>query len=597
VISLERLKISVAPHEVVEKEATAKELAAALGLSEGVVTRAVNADRPWVVFQGHYAPSVQSSLSGLRGVYAERIDRRTSPNGPLGSALLGHVVDGVGAGGIEEAFDFILRGTPGRQMGERDAQGRAIAGGSWLIEEPVPGGDVVLTIDLNLQEIAHEALLDAIESTGARGGDLIITDPRTGELLAAVSLSEDADPTLSAINAPYEPGSTIKPFIVAGLLHRHYAQLSDSIDTEDGTFTFAGRTVHDVSRKGMLSLAEVLRYSSNVGMAKAVLAYEGLELYETLRDFGFGQATGLPLPGEQAGRLRHPDQWSKQSQVSLAIGYEAAVTPLQMALAYGAVANGGTLMEARLVRELKDPSGRVTERFEPQKIRRVVSQATAQDLARAMVDVVEGGSGTRARLATFEIAGKSGTSRAYGPTGYAAGEYFSSFAGFFPADDPRLVLFVKLDRPQGRYYGGATAAPVTRQALEAILAASRGPLDPTLLEESRVATARNRQSAVRFASTEEAPIVAPSSAAAGGAAWAWSDIAVATPPEPVQPRPEGLSLPDLTGLPARGAVRRLHAYGFRVEWSGDGAVSRTEPAAGVWSRPGDVIRVISGSGK
>ena len=577
-MSQERVKVNVAPREVLDPEATSALLSEVLGITAAAAERAVTADKPWVVLRGDHPASVRGRLRGVRGVHLERRTRRFYPTGSMGSSLLGVVMEGDGAGGIEQAFDSLLGGRPGREIEARDASGRAIPWESWVVEEPQSGAEIVLTIDRDLQEIALEALRDAVDSTGARGGDLLITRPKTGEVLAMVSLGDNATGGLSAINAPYEPGSTAKPFVVAGLLDLGLVLLGDSVDTAPGHWTTKGRTVNDVSVKGMLTIGESLRYSSNVGVAKAAQAYQPLEQWGVLRDFGFGVPTGLPLPGEQSGLLRHPDRWSAQSSVSLAIGYELSVTPIQMAMAYGALANGGRLMEPRIVREVKDPAGRLLRRYPSREVRQVVSPRVAEEIADVLVSVVEGGTGTAARLSDFTIAGKSGTSRAHGPNGYAPGDYFASFAGFFPAEDPQLVLYVRLDRPRGgRYYGGSTAAPVTRAALEAILAASRGPIDRGALAEAR----RRAASAPVPATAQYASLDVRSAS--------WGDLPLPAPAPPIDRKSSEVRLPDLSGLPARVAARRLHAWGVRVDWDGGAQVSGTQPQPGTVVSPGDTV--------
>lgn len=445
---------------------------------------------------------------------------------------------------------------------------------------------MVLTLDLDLQEIAYEALSGALDETGAEGGDLLITDPRTGEILAMVSLRNGgADPALSAVNTPYEPGSIMKPFTVAGLLARGLVSLGDSVDAEEGVWTVAGRTIRDVHAEGELTLADALRVSSNVGVAKAARAFTPAQQYESLRDFGFGSPTGISLPGEATGTLRRPGRWSRQSSASLAIGYEVSVTPLQMAMAYGALANGGRLMEPRLVREIRDSEGRVVERRSPRVVRQAVPLNVTRAVSRVLVDVVEDGTGTAARLSSFSVAGKSGTSRVYGGGGYEVGGYFSSFAAFFPADDPQLVVFVKLERPRGQYYGGATAAPVTRSTLEAVLSVRRPPLDRGALARTRRASARTPPptAPVRFAALPASGRDDPSARGSQGV------------PMPTVTR-EGVPVPEVAGLPLRTAVRRLHALGLRAEVPGVGGVVGSDPGAGHRLSVGDTVRILTSGG-
>ena len=652
-LSHEAFRIGVAPHELKDRDQVSAQLMEVLGLTSAQARRLTHSDRRWVQLPDRYPPVAREALQGTQGVYVERELRRSYPHSDLARGILGAVVDENGSGGIEQELEPFLRGVPGSRIVARDSEGRAIPGESWVVAAPVPGGDVVLTLDRDLQEIAREALENALEETGARGGDLIVTDPRSGEILAMVSLKDGSANNLGGINTPYEPGSTLKSFTVASLLRMDRVSMADSVDTADGRWRVAGRTITDVSAVGKVSLAHALRVSSNVGIARVAERLSPEEQFEGLRDFGFGVPTGIQLPGEASGTLRNPRAWSRQSPASLAIGYEVAVTPLQMTMAYGALANGGLLMEPRILRELRSPDGRVLERFEPRVVRRVVDPVVAEEVNQALVEAVEDGTGTRARLASFAVAGKSGTSRATGPGGgYEVGAYYSSFVGFFPADDPQLVVFVKLDRPRGVYYGGATAAPVTRATMEAVLAARRPPLDRRALaaiarsqEEARVEAVRQEQEAQRVA-RGEAPNVGGSPplvlASTPSTARTVSALSPERSPDPLweaRPRPrihvaggvdaaqgvnggdaisgaarEGgppgvqgngpasgskpvVGLPDLSGLSPRTAARRLHAAGLVVEWEGQGLVRSTRPAPGALLNRGDTVRVISDGGR
>lgn len=578
-VSHETFRVNVAPHEVKDREATAEALSRALDLSRAEADRVLRSGRRWVVLPGRYSPTVREALSGVRGIYVERELRRFHPHGELVAGVLGAVIDGEGRGGVEQTFEAVLAGIPGQEVVARDSRGNPIPGESWVLQAPNSGGEVVLTLDVDLQEIAQEALQEALETTRARGGDVLVTDPRTGEILAMASVRDGRPAGLAALNQPYEPGSTLKPFTVAAMLAHGVASMADSVDTEGGRWRIHGRTISDVKNAGKVDLAHALRVSSNVGIAKLAVGLTPGQQYEALRDFGFGTPTGLPIPGEESGLLRRPAQWSRQSPASLSIGYEVSVTPVQMAMAYGALANGGVLMEPRLIREVRGRNGEVLERHAPRAVRRVIPSGVTEDLRHVLVDVVEGGTGTAARLTTFSVAGKSGTSRAYSPTGgYTRGNYFSSFVGFFPAEDPQLVVFVKLDSPQGAYYGGATAAPVTRATLEAVLAARRPPIDRRALAAmaQRPLGGTEGGSAIRPASL---PLQASAAA-----------------PEPWLPVVEGgdpIPVPDVAGLAPRAAVRRLHAHGFRVTWDGSGVITGTRPAAGARLLPGDTVRLVA----
>ena len=443
-VSRERVRVSIAPREIEDMEATRELLQEHLGVSGATASRLTSLERKWTVAPDLYAPDTRELFRGVRGVYLDRVLQRFHPHGDLARGVLGTVLEGEGLGGIEQAFDELLRGTPGREVIARDNIGQAIPGERVMMDPPKAGGQVVLTLDMDLQEIVQQALAEAIEEREARGGDVIVVEPQSGEVLALVSVKDGHTNSLSAVNTPHEPGSTLKPFTVAGLLQEGLASMQDSIDVGNGTWEIEGRTLHDIHTQGMMTVADALRESSNVGIAKAAQSMTPGVQYENLRDFGFGARTGIELPGEVPGTLRRPDGWTPQSSASLAIGYEISVTSLQMAMAYGALANGGILMQPRFISETRNSEGATVRSFGSQKVRQVVSQGVAGVVRQGLVDVVEDGTGTLAQLASFRVAGKSGTARSNSGNGYEEGAYYSSFVSIFPAENPQLVIVLSL---------------------------------------------------------------------------------------------------------------------------------------------------------
>jgi cell division protein FtsI (penicillin-binding protein 3) len=582
-LSYETFRVSVAPQELRDPEATAERLVSTLGVSRARARIATSRKRKWVVLPGRFTVDQREALGDEPGLYYERRLERFYPQGSVGRELIGVVTrDGRALGGVEQEFDDRLRGTEGYSVLRRDAHGVAQPALSLPVVQPRDGADVYLTIDLDLQEIADGALRSAIRSTGASGGDLVLLDPRTGDVLAAVSRRGGSTTSLSAIVEPFEPGSTMKPFTAAMLLADHRAGPGDRVFAEEGRWTTPeGRVITDSHPLGWVTLADVIRESSNIGMAKFSYRLDRRHQYRYLRDFGFGTPTGVEFPAESGGRLRRPAQWSKLSQQSLAIGYEVSVTPLQLAAAYGALANGGLLMESHLLREVRAPDGEVLERRAPRALRRVVPEPVAREVTRMLVSVVEEGTATKAALANFDVAGKTGTARRTSGGRYAAGSYTASFAGYFPADDPRIVIYVKLDNPQGAaYYGGLTAAPVTRETLQGILAARSSVVaGPSLLATRLPLRAPERSAGPPSGSTRDGTYV-----------FSLEDGV----PQPPAPSSQPLAVPPLTGLSLRDAARRAHRAGLRVRLSGTGDVVRTEPAAGGAAAAGDTILLVGG---
>ena len=583
--SYETYRISLAPRELRDRKATIALLRESLGLTRAAAQLATSRDRSWVVLPGRYSVEQHESLGNHPGIYAERELERYYPQGEMAREVIGAVRrDGIALGGVEQQFDRQLRGTPGYAVRRRDARGGAHPAMSLPVVPPTDGADVYLTIDLDLQEIADGALRTAIRATGASGGDLVLLDPGTGDVLAAVS-RRGRGRSLTAATEPYEPGSTLKPLVAAMLLAEGRATSRDSVFGENGRWQTDSRTITDSHPEAWMSLADVIRVSSNVGIVKFASRLPAAEQYQYLRDFGFGTPTGVEFPAESGGRLRRPKDWSMLSPASLAMGYEISVTPLQIAAAYGAIANGGVLMEPRLLREVRDPRGAREERA-PRALRRVIPRSVARQLTRMLVAVVDEGTATQASLQTFRVAGKTGTARRTGAGGrYEAGSYTSSFAGFFPAADPQIVIFVKIDQPRGDYYGGLTAAPVTRETLQGILAARTSGLDGRTLLATRLpvppTAARRRSEPSLPAGEREGTYVIhlqdPPSRNEGG-------------------RSRAVEVPDLSGLPVRDAVRRAHGSGLRTRLQGTGSISRTEPASGARLSAGDTL-VLIGRGR
>lgn len=598
-----RAEVGIAPNELENREVAAAALVENLGVRPRTARRVTEERRSWHVVPGRYSMTQVAQMRGLRGVHVEGELHRLYPRAELGRGLLGLVQDGRGAGGVEQSMDSALAGRAGREIVARDNQGREIPGRVLVVEEPVPGRDVVLAIDMDLQAVAEEVLSAAVDSASARGGDLVVTDPVTGEILAMASVANGSPGALSAVTNAYEPGSTVKPFTSAALLHHGLAALADSVDTEDGRWQVAGREITDIHAGGWMTLHEVIQQSSNVGIAKFASRMTRRQQYTNLRDFGFGTPTGIALPGEATGVLRRPQQWSRQSSHSLAFGYELSATPLQMAMAFGVLANGGLLMEPLLVKEVRDADGLPVRVVRPRVIRRVLPEWVAETLTPVLVDVVENGTGALARMSSFLVAGKSGTTRAVGEDGrYEAGAYHSSFGAYFPADDPQLLFFVKLDRPQGAYYGGATAAPVTRTALESLLSARRSPIDRRALArvQRRYIPPPPTTPLVRFAVATSEPAAGAGSLAgdfagspsrAGDFAESASRAGDFPRVREDDPREREMVVPLLVGASARVALRRLHKMGLRVRVEGSGAVQGTVPEAGASVWAGDTIQV------
>jgi len=513
-------------------------------------------------------------LRSIRGVHLEAVVNRFYPAPELARATIGRVGDdGYGASGMEKTLDSLLAGRSGSAVVLKDRAGREYESPARVIAQPVAGYDVELTLDAELQEIAQRALDDALRRMDADGGDVVMLDPATGEVLAIASRQRDGTARPSAFIDTFEPGSIAKIFAAASLLALKRVRPGEHVSGEDGTYRLPGRTITDEDPQPTLTLADAIRVSSNIAIVKFAARLTPAEQYRTLRDFGFGTLTGIEFPGEAAGRLRPPSEWTRPSAASLAIGYELSVTPIQMAAAYAALANGGLLLQPTLIREVRSPEGRLLYRHEPEPVRRAVSPEIATGLRDLLRGVVERGTGAEAALTNFPVAAKTGTARRVVNGHYAAGQYTASFAALFPADKPQLVLVVKIDNPhKGSHFAAQTAAPVTRSMLEQALAARTVALD-----RARLSTAAPPTAAVPLEGDGGVvPYVVP---------WPYQ-------PDSVDAG-RRQTVPDVTGLRLREAVRALHRRGFRVALKGWGTAEHTWPAAGDSAATGATVTLFA----
>jgi cell division protein FtsI (penicillin-binding protein 3) len=586
-ITQEFYHVGAAANELEDRRRAARLLAARLGLPQRAVDRELDRKR-WAYWHGPFTATQVQPLRTIKGIHLEPDFRRFDPTRGMARVIVGSLSPetGRGASGIELALDSVLTGVPGEAVFLKDRSGRRYDSPSRRIREPVAGHDVYLSLDAALQEIAERALSDALARLKAEGGDVVLLDPRTGELLAIASQWADGAPRPSTLTDPFEPGSTAKLFTAAALLRTGKVDDNDAVNAEGGVWIMqtargATRRITDAHKeRGNLTLAEAIGVSSNIAMAKFSQRLAPVEQYETLRDFGFGSPTGVEFPSESRGRLARPDRWQPMyTRASVAMGYEFGVTSVQLAAAYGAIANHGVLLQPTLLREVRRADGALLYRREPEPVRRAVSPEIAARLREFLGRAVDtGGTGERGQLASFPLLGKTGTARRF-VDGRYVNEYTASFAALFPADDPQLVVIVKIENPKGEYYGGLTAAPLTKTMLQQALASHR-----VAINRSALATTESARTPEPRASAEPPPVAARPPA-----------VVVPWPvPGPSSP-PRSVPVPDVHGANVREAALALHRLGFRVVLRGTGSVVRTSPAAGQSLSQGSTVILWAGS--
>jgi cell division protein FtsI (penicillin-binding protein 3) len=462
----------------------ARDLARVLNVRADQIERKLRGEQKFVWIARKVDPEQGRSLErlSLEGIGTRMEGRRFYPKGALLAHVLGFAgMDGTGLEGVERRYDAYLRGETQKVVLQRDALGRTVFPKGLNDQGPAPGHSLTLTIDEIIQYIAEKELDEAVANAKARGGVVLVMDPRTGAILA-MAVNPRFDPNSMAgltadrwrnraLTDAYEPGSTMKVITAAAALEGKVMTPGTLIHGENGQFSAAGRNIHDHEKMGWMTFAQMVQKSSNIGAAKAGMALGEERLYRYLKAFGFGERTEIDLPGEATGLVREPRSWGRQSLASISFGQEIGVTPLQLLTAVAAIGNGGWLMKPYVVSEIRNGSGEVVARVGPQVRRRPVSAETAQVLSGILEGVVTHGTGGKAAVPGFRVAGKTGTAQKIDPqTGrYSPTLFVASFVGYLPAEDPRLAILVIVDEPHTEQWGGTIAAPVFRKVAEQAL--------------------------------------------------------------------------------------------------------------------------------
>lgn len=581
-VSVECSSIYAIPDEVEGPAAVARALASLLETTPAELTERLSRDVGFVWLRRKADPAVAERVRQMKlpGIHFATESRRSYPKGPLAAALLGYVgTDDRGLGGLEYFYDRTIRGKPGEIVALRDARRSTYGEAETPGRPPQEGATLELSIDSGVQFAVERELGAAVAQAGARSGVAVLLDPWSGEIVAMASVPS-FDPNRfnrfpaesrrnRAIADAYEPGSTFKIVTGSLALEEKVVSLDEWIDTSNGAIRVAGTTIseHDGNRFGALTLAGIFEHSSNVGIIRVGMRVGSRRLFQGASAFGVGRTTGVDLPGENLGLFRPLPRWSGLSCASISMGQEVSVTALQLARIVAVVANGGHLVSPHVVRRIILPDGRV-ETIPPPPPVRVLSAETAAALSRILVGVVERGTGTRAAITGFTVAGKTGTAQKAGPGGYQPGRYVPNFVGFVPAESPRLVGVVVMEEPHGKYYAGEVVAPVFSRIVSQAL------------------------SILRIA-PEELRVPATVLAASSGPFFPAGVVPASSRRAPAVERP-GYALaadgiPDATGLSARQALALFARRGIPTRLEGTGFVVEQRPPAGTAWKPGTVV--------
>lgn len=484
-VNLDIPSIYVSPTSIMDQTAASKQISQAIGTDYVMLKNKMRSGKNFVWLKRRVDPKEVEAIKGLGidGIGLIMESQRYYPKRYLLANILGFAgLDNNGLEGIELRYDRYMRSEKIWQVLEKDALGKTIFPKNQRYREPEKGKDIRLTIDEVIQYISERELDLALEKTSAKSGSIIVMDPRNGEILAMavrptfdpnhVDSYQPSDMRNRAITDPYEPGSTFKAIVAAATIEENLVRADELIYCEEGSFSIGGRVMHDHTGHGSILFKDVIKVSSNIGMAKVGMRLGEERLYKYIKAFGFGEKTEIDLFGESPGIIRDPRYWTNESLPSISIGQEMAVTPIQLITAIGAIANGGWLMRPHLLNEVRDQDGNIVFKSSPKVNRRVVSFNSAREMVRMLTRVTErGGTGEKAAVKGYSVAGKTGTAqkKAEDGKGYSAEHFVSSFVGFVPSQDPRLIILVVIDEPEGVSWGGSIAAPVFKNVAEEAL--------------------------------------------------------------------------------------------------------------------------------
>ncbi len=624
--NIDELTIAADPTTLVKKDSFALAMARLFGGGkEYYLERLQDESRQYVVLETHVPKELEARFTNPQtpGVIVRSVPRRKVNFQSLASQVIGYTNnDNRGMTGIELRFNEELAGKEGYTVYQKDAKGHRRPELEYPKKAPVNGKSIVLTLDQTFQAIAEEELAAGAEKCGARGGCCIIMQPRTGEIQAMANYPsftlqdrqryDSTSERNRAITDLYDPGSTFKIVTASAALNEHAMTVDDKIYAENGSYEWsAGNFITDTHPYGTLTFREAIEHSSNICMAKVARKIGSEKLFTYARKFGFGIPTGVELPGEQVGALAKPVDWNPSEQLHIAFGYNISVNALQIASAYAAIANDGILMQPYIKKWLLDENGNVVEENVPRTVRRVVSAETAQLMKDCFEGVVQRGTARLARIDGMRIAGKTGTSRKLLKGGYSQQYYLSSFVGFFPVEDPKILIFVLMDSPDitHGYTGGSVAAPVFREIALRLINTSEDfsrkpdPLPseigiPGMVRVPRICGLRadiaRRLLAARGLSWKQigaGDIVATQSPSPDSTVREGSGVTVMLRSFTDGEREGRVTVPDLTGMTMRQALALLRALKLKTDAAGSGVVQFQYPNPGERVPPRTLCRI------
>lgn len=483
-INIDTQSIYVNAKEIEDPEEFSKKLSEYLNLPQEKILGKINTKKSFVWIKRIAKPDIVAKIKNenFPGIGFIEEPKRVYPNANLAGQVLGFTnIDSKGIEGIEFKYDELLTGKPGRISVKRDARGRKIISTPYYLEPSISGYDLVLTIDSQIQHMVEKVLKEGVENAKGDRGMALLMNSETGAILAMASYPffdpnsyKDFD-SETRKNLPiwfsFEPGSTMKAFILASAMEEEKVNPDTTFDCENGRRRVGPAIIRDVHPYGILTVSQILEKSSNICAAKIGETLGRDKLYDRLSSFGFGKQTGIDLSGEASGMMTKSSRWGPVELATISFGQGIAVTSIQIAAALSAIANGGYLVKPYIVEQVIAPDGKMVEKNKPEVSSKAISYDTAEKIAEMMEKVVESGTGKKASVSGYKVAGKTGTAQVPNPKtgGYYRDRFISSFVGFGPTDDPKVTLVVVVENPKNGSYGGTVAAPIFKGIIEKVL--------------------------------------------------------------------------------------------------------------------------------
>ncbi len=591
--------IAADPSKIQNKRNVAKELSKTTGKPANHYIKKLDGKNNFVYLERNLQKKYAQPLidKNIDGIIINRLAHRSYPQDNIGGQLVGFTnVDDTGLAGIEYVYDKQLTGIDGWIVKQRSGLGNINLNNNYPKKDPVDGADILLTINIEYQSVLQEELSKQLKKTNAISASGVIIDPQTGAILAMASVpdfnpnqpnkSATENQKIRAFTDQFEPGSTFKIVAATAAIDQNLVKTEDEFDCENGTFKYKSVTINDHKPHGMLTFGEIVEKSSNIGIIKIASRIGDKSLYNYAQDYGFGSTTNIGLSAESSGTLHKLSNWSQISLAEISMGHEIGITALQLAMAYGAVANGGILLKPYIINNINTIAGNSIYSEEPKVIRKIANNKVMAQLSRLLVRAVKTGTGIEADIPGWQVAGKTGTAQKYFDGAYSHTKFISNFVGYLPASNPQLLCVITLDEPKlGYHWGGTGAAPVFKRVMERIInlddsiqmpmkiindSSNKAPMlvDKKFFRSNKI----RKNEPILLSSFAIEPVSAPLS-------------------KDIKKTKTKIVIPNVRGMSLKKAIITLQSSGLESNFAGSGTVVWQSPKPGTISMIGTICSI------